>query len=45
MNSWSELLNESQQVQQRTPANPNAGVQFLAAKKQELIKALSAKTG
>lgn len=45
MNSWSELLNESQQEQQRTPANPNAGVQFLAAKKQELIKALSAKTG
>lgn len=43
MNSWSELLNESQKI--ITPANPNAGVQFLAAKKKEFIEALSQKTG
>lgn len=43
MNSWSELLNESQK--KITPANPNAGVQFLAAKKKEFIEALSQKTG
>ena len=43
MNSWSELLNEYQK--QITPANPNAGVQFLAKKKNEFIKELSRKTG
>jgi hypothetical protein len=43
MNSWSELLNESQK--QRTPANPNAGVQFLAAKKKDFIEELSRNTG
>ena len=43
MNSWSELLNESQR--QLTPANPNAGVQFLAAKKKDFIETLSRKTG
>ena len=43
MNSWSELLNESQR--QLTPANPNAGVQFLVAKKKYFIEELSRKTG
>ena len=43
MNSWSELLNESQR--QITPANPNAGVQFLASRKKELIRELPLKTG
>lgn len=43
MNSWSDLLNESQRL--ITPENPNAGVQHLGSKKKELIKALSEKTG
>lgn len=43
MNSWSDLLNESQRL--ITPENPNAGVQYLGSKKKELIKALSEKTG
>lgn len=35
-------MNESQR--QITPANPNAGVQFLASRKKELIRELSLKT-
>lgn len=43
MNSWSELLNESQKLV--TPADPNAGVHFLTAKVSEFLKLLSQKTG
>lgn len=43
MNSWSELLNESQKA--ITPTTPNAGIQLLLSKKTEFIKTLSAKTG
>jgi len=43
MNSWSDLLNESQKLV--TPENPNASVQYLLDKKDEFIKKLSEKTG
>lgn len=45
MNSWSELLDESQRVKSERPENPDAAVQFLNQKRNSLVRELSSKTG
>ena len=45
MNSWSELLNESQVAMAKDPGNPNAAVQYLNIKLGSLVKDLSNLTG